>query len=181
MSGAVELQVAEGVTARGLGRDAVGLTLAERTQTDDNRFEDAIEVVEQLEPTTHAAGSLAELYVAAKRYTDVIELTDGVENRRQLSGIDCPASIGSHSARQSRPTRAASPRSATDPDERQWALIDRLPWASVTQIVTRHRHGRHIHDHQHRQAHLHLRDRNVRGRSPITTVMDMLTGTRMAS
>jgi tetratricopeptide (TPR) repeat protein len=89
VSGAVELQIAEGVTARvPLGRDAVGLTLAELYQTDD-RFEDAIDVVEQLEPTTYAAVSLAELYVAAKRYSEVIELTDGVENSDDATALLC--------------------------------------------------------------------------------------------
>jgi tetratricopeptide (TPR) repeat protein len=89
VSGAVELQVAEGVTARvPLGRDAVGLTLAELYQTED-KFEEAIEVVEQLEPTTYAAVSLAELYVAAKRYADVVELTDGVENTDDATALLC--------------------------------------------------------------------------------------------
>jgi tetratricopeptide (TPR) repeat protein len=89
VSGAVELQVAEGVTAQApLGRDAVGLTLAELYQSED-KFEEAIDVVEQLEPTTYAAVSLAELYVAAKRYPDVIELTDGVENTDDATALLC--------------------------------------------------------------------------------------------
>lgn len=89
VSGAVELQIAEGVTAHlPLGRDAVGLTLAELYQTDD-RFDEAIDVVEQLEPTTYAAVSLAELYVAAKRFTDVVELTDGVENTDDATALLC--------------------------------------------------------------------------------------------
>jgi tetratricopeptide (TPR) repeat protein len=89
VSGAVELQIAEGVTAHlPLGRDAVGLALAELYQTED-RFDEAIEVVEQLEPTTYAAVSLAELYVAAKRFGDVVELTDGVENNDDATALLC--------------------------------------------------------------------------------------------
>jgi tetratricopeptide (TPR) repeat protein len=64
------------------------LTLAELYQSED-RFEDAIEVVEQLEPTTYAAVSLAELYVAANRYPDVIELTDGIENTDDATALLC--------------------------------------------------------------------------------------------
>ena len=89
VSGAVELRIAEGVTAHvPLGRDAVGLTLAELLQSED-RYEEAIAVVEQLEPTTYAAVSLAELYGAAKRYPEVVELTDGIENSDDATALLC--------------------------------------------------------------------------------------------
>ena len=42
-----------------------------------------------VEPTTYAAVSLAELYVAAKRYPDVIELTDGIENTDDATALLC--------------------------------------------------------------------------------------------
>jgi hypothetical protein len=38
----------------------------------------AIDVVEQLEPTTYSAVSLAELYAETNRWEDVIELTEGL-------------------------------------------------------------------------------------------------------
>src|SRR6266511_6123735 len=76
----LELSVAEGVTAElPINRDAVGLALAELKQ-EKGDLEGAIDVVEQLEPTTYAAVSLAELYAQAGRWDDVIELTEGVKN-----------------------------------------------------------------------------------------------------
>jgi tetratricopeptide (TPR) repeat protein len=89
VAGEAELRIAEGVTAHlPLGRDVVGLTLAELYQT-DKKYEDAIAVVEQLEPTTYAALSLAELYIASKRYQDVVELTNGVENNDDATALLC--------------------------------------------------------------------------------------------
>lgn len=80
MQAHVEIGIAEGVTASlPLNRDAVGLTLAEIYQR-EGELEKAIDVVEQLEPSTYAAVSLAELYAESKRYADVVELTDGVTN-----------------------------------------------------------------------------------------------------
>ena len=82
-----ELQIAPGVTAHlPISRDAVGLTLAELYQ-DDDTLDRAIDTVEKLEPSTYAAVSLAELYVQAKRYDDVIELTEGVENEDDASAL----------------------------------------------------------------------------------------------
>lgn len=89
VSGAVELQIAQGVTAHvPLGRDAVGLTLAELYQSDE-RLDEAIQTVEHLEPTTYAAVSLAELYVQAKRYDELIELTEGMTNQDDASALLC--------------------------------------------------------------------------------------------
>jgi tetratricopeptide (TPR) repeat protein len=80
MNAHVEISIAGGVTASlPLNRDAVGLTLAEIYQR-EGELAKAIDVVEQLEPSAYAAVSLAELYVDAERYADVVELTDGVEN-----------------------------------------------------------------------------------------------------
>jgi len=83
----MELQITPGVTAQlPVSRDAVGLTLAELYQ-DEAALDRAIETVEHLEPTTYAAVSLAELYVQAQRYEDVIELTEGVENEDDASAL----------------------------------------------------------------------------------------------
>jgi tetratricopeptide (TPR) repeat protein len=85
----VELSIAEGVTAElPIGRDAVGLALAELRQ-DDGDVQGAIDVVEQLEPTTYSAVSLAELYALAGRWDDVVELTEGATNEDDASALLC--------------------------------------------------------------------------------------------
>ena len=83
----LKLNIAQGVTAElPVNRDAVGLTLAElRQQAGD--VDGAIDVVEQLEPTTYAAVSLAELYILAGRYDDVVALTDGMQNADDASAL----------------------------------------------------------------------------------------------
>src|SRR5215212_5481497 len=74
----LELSIAEGVTAElPINRDAVGLALAELKQ-DEGDIDGAINVVEQLEPTTYAAVSLAELYSLAGRWDDIVELSEGI-------------------------------------------------------------------------------------------------------
>jgi tetratricopeptide (TPR) repeat protein len=86
-SSAIELKIADGVMAYApVGRDAVGLTLAELYQSDD-KLDEAINVVEQLEPTTYTAVSLAELYAQAGRFQDVIELTEGITNDDDASAL----------------------------------------------------------------------------------------------
>lgn len=85
----LELSIAEGVTAQlPINRDAVGLALAELKQQEGN-LEGAIDVVEQLEPTTYAAVSLAELYAQADRWDDVIELTEGIKNDDDAAALLC--------------------------------------------------------------------------------------------
>ena len=85
----LELPLAQGVTAElSINRDAVGLALAELKQ-DHGDLEGAIDVVEQLEPTTYAAVSLAELYSQTERWDDVIELTEGMKNEDDASALLC--------------------------------------------------------------------------------------------
>jgi tetratricopeptide (TPR) repeat protein len=85
----LELSLAQGVTAElPVNRDAVGLGLAELKQ-DKGDLEGAIDVVEQLEPTTYSAVSLAELYAQTERWDDVIELTDGMKNEDDASALLC--------------------------------------------------------------------------------------------
>ena len=85
----LELSIAEGVTAElPINRDAVGLALAE-LQQDAGNLDGAIDVVEQLEPTTYAAVSLAELYAQAGRWDEVIELTEGMKNEDDASALLC--------------------------------------------------------------------------------------------
>jgi tetratricopeptide (TPR) repeat protein len=83
----VELPIAQGVSAElPINRDAVGLALGELKQGVGN-LEGAIEVVEQLEPTTYAAVSLAELYAQTGRWDDVIELTEGLKNEDDAAAL----------------------------------------------------------------------------------------------
>lgn len=85
----LELSLAQGVTAElPVNRDAVGLALAELKQ-DHGDLDGAIEVVEQLEPTTYSAVSLAELYAQTERWDDVIELTEGMKNEDDASALLC--------------------------------------------------------------------------------------------
>ncbi len=82
-----ELSIAEGVSAElPINRDAVGLALAELRQEAGN-LDGAIDVVEQLEPTTYAAVSLAELYAQMGRWDDVVELTESVKNEDDASAL----------------------------------------------------------------------------------------------
>ena len=69
-----------------VNRDAVGLALAEAYQA-EGEIEPAIGTVQQLEPTTYAAVSLADLYTEAKRYGDVVELTDDITNEDEATMI----------------------------------------------------------------------------------------------
>jgi tetratricopeptide (TPR) repeat protein len=83
----VEIKITEGVTAHlSVGRDAVGLALAELYQA-DGEIERATDTVEQLDPTTYAAVSLAELYTQASRYDNVVELTEGIANKDDASAL----------------------------------------------------------------------------------------------
>jgi tetratricopeptide (TPR) repeat protein len=85
----LELSIAEGITAElPVNRDAVGLALAELKQ-DEGDLGGAIDVVEQLEPTTYSAVSLAELYAQTGRWDDVIELTEGMKNEDDASALLC--------------------------------------------------------------------------------------------
>jgi tetratricopeptide (TPR) repeat protein len=85
----LELPIAEGVTVElPVNRDAVGLALAELRQ-EEGDLDGAINVVEQLEPTTYSAVSLAELYLRAGRLDEVIELTEGLTNEDDASALLC--------------------------------------------------------------------------------------------
>lgn len=85
----LDLPIADGVTAQlPVNRDAVGLALAELKQADGD-IDGAIDVVEQLDPTTYSAVSLAELYTAAERWADVLELTEGTKNQDDASALLC--------------------------------------------------------------------------------------------
>jgi tetratricopeptide (TPR) repeat protein len=85
----LELSLAQGVTAElPVNRDAVGLALAELKQ-EHGDLEGAIDAVEQLEPTTYSAVSLAELYAQTGRWDDVIELTEGIKNEDDAAALLC--------------------------------------------------------------------------------------------
>jgi tetratricopeptide (TPR) repeat protein len=89
LSTRLELSIAHGVTAElPVNRDAIGLALAELKQ-DHGDIDGAIDVVEQLEPTTYSAVSLAELYAQTEHWDDVIELTEGMKNEDDASALLC--------------------------------------------------------------------------------------------
>lgn len=76
----ISIPVAIGITAEMLwDRQAMGLFVAELEQAMGNP-QCAIAVVESLEPTTIAAVSLAELYAESERWTDVVDITNGLTN-----------------------------------------------------------------------------------------------------
>ena len=81
------LDIAPGIEAElPLDRDAVGLLLAELRQ-EAGDLEAAVSTVEQLEPTTYSAVSLAELYTQLGRHEDVIELTEGLKNEDDATAL----------------------------------------------------------------------------------------------
>jgi len=67
-----------------LSRTSIGLVLAELRQEDGDLAE-AAAVVETLEPSAVAAVSLAELYGQLERWNEVVDLTDNVTERDDLS------------------------------------------------------------------------------------------------
>lgn len=76
----ITLGIADGVRAElPLSRDAVGFALVELHQ-EGGRLAEAIDIAEGLDPSSVAAVSLAELYLLESRYSDVIELTNGIAN-----------------------------------------------------------------------------------------------------
>jgi tetratricopeptide (TPR) repeat protein len=85
----ISLEVAPGALAElGLDRSTVGLALAELYQ-DTGDLPGAIRVVEQVEPTTFAALSLAELYLQAGEHGQVVELTQNVQNEDDATALLC--------------------------------------------------------------------------------------------
>jgi tetratricopeptide (TPR) repeat protein len=79
--------IAPGVMAElPFSRDLVGLALAEVLQA-RGEVDAAIDVVERVTPTAHAAVSLAELYSEAGRDDEVIELTNGVTNQDDTTAL----------------------------------------------------------------------------------------------
>lgn len=76
----LSVHVATGVDATlPLGPEILDLLLVEAYQ-DEGRLKEAIDLAEDLEPSTVAAVSLAELYTLAGRFGDVVDLTNGVTN-----------------------------------------------------------------------------------------------------
>jgi tetratricopeptide (TPR) repeat protein len=85
----VSLEVAPGAVAElGLDRSTIGLALAELYQ-DAGDLPAAIRVVEQVEPTTFAALSLAELYLQAGQPYEVVTLTQNIVNEDDATALLC--------------------------------------------------------------------------------------------
>lgn len=79
------LPIADGINVQlPPDRNYIGLLLGEIYQVTGD-LSSAIEVVEQLEPSTVTAVSLAELYAAQGRWQDVVELTEALTNADEAS------------------------------------------------------------------------------------------------
>lgn len=84
-SAAFTLSIAEGISVQlAPDRDFIGLLLGELHQEAGN-LPTAIDTIEQLEPSTVSAVSLAELYIAQERWADVVDLTEGLINEDEAS------------------------------------------------------------------------------------------------
>jgi len=82
---AIDLPIAEGITVSlPPSRDLIGLMLAEALQAAGDLPAAAV-VVEQLEPSSIAAVSLAELYAGQGLWDAVVELTNGITNEDEPS------------------------------------------------------------------------------------------------
>ncbi|WP_457967977.1 hypothetical protein M1E17_05925 [Arthrobacter sp. D1-29] len=78
--GAASVSIAEGITVEiPADHNFIGLALAELHQA-AGRIPSAVDIVEQLTPSTVTAISLAELYSVQGRWEEVITLTDGLQN-----------------------------------------------------------------------------------------------------
>ena len=85
----MQLLIAPGVTAE-LSLDRSGdRTRARELHQQTNDLAGAVDIVEQLEPTTYAASPLAELYLQLDRYADVVTLTDGIANGDDATALLC--------------------------------------------------------------------------------------------
>ncbi len=83
----IRVSIAPGISAElPMNRDAVALALAELHQR-EGALDEAISVVEQLEPSAYAAVSLADLYTAARHHDEVVDLTDGVSNQDDATAL----------------------------------------------------------------------------------------------
>lgn len=79
------LSVADGIDVMlAPDRDFIGLMLAELHQ-EAGDLNAAVDLVEQLEPSTVTAVSLAELYIEQQRWPDVVDLTNGLTNEDEAS------------------------------------------------------------------------------------------------
>ncbi|MEO5723691.1 MAG: hypothetical protein ABIQ39_04655 [Ilumatobacteraceae bacterium] len=69
-----------------LGRSLVGLMIAEWKQSSGDPF-GALQIVEQLEPTSGVVLSLCDLYAQTESYDQIIELTDGLTNQDDVTAL----------------------------------------------------------------------------------------------
>lgn len=84
-SAAFGLSIADGIDVMlAPDRDFIGLMLAELHQ-EAGDLNAAVDLVEQLEPSTVTAVSLAELYTEQQRWADAVDLTSGLTNEDEAS------------------------------------------------------------------------------------------------
>jgi tetratricopeptide (TPR) repeat protein len=85
----VRVGVSFGITAEQyLGRDVIGLTLAELHQYDDEP-QQALDVLAKLYPSTLVLVSVVDVLTGAGESEQVVELTDGVRNEDDLTALLC--------------------------------------------------------------------------------------------
>lgn len=84
----MDVEIVPGITADlPVDRTTTSLILAEALQG-LGKIDEAIDVVEQItDPTSYAALSLAELYLASGRLDDVVDLTNGIENVDDITAM----------------------------------------------------------------------------------------------
>jgi hypothetical protein len=81
----ISLSIADGIDVQlPPSRDLIGLILAEALQAGGD-LSAAADIVEQLEPSTIAAVSLAELYAAQELWDGVVDLTNGITNEDEAA------------------------------------------------------------------------------------------------
>lgn len=126
----VTVQIADGVSATlPIGRDAIGLALAELEQAAGN-IDAAIDAVEQLDPSAVAAVSLSELYLEAGRHDDVVDVTNGLSNTDDPTALllayrgAALRELGHHTAAREAFKEALKSRSR-DAAIRHFALVER--------------------------------------------------------
>ena len=85
----IDIDISFGVTAHQyLGRDAVGLILAELHQ-EQGEYQEALDVLSQLHPSTVVMVSVADVLTEGGAISQVIELTDGIRNEDDMTALLC--------------------------------------------------------------------------------------------
>jgi len=126
----IQLGIVDGIVVTvPCDRDVLGLVLAELRQMQGD-IAGAVDLVEQLTPSTLAAVSLAELYAEQHRWADIVDLTNGLTNEDDFAtfllvqrGVAFREQQHYEAARESFKTAYAA--RSREPSLRRLALIER--------------------------------------------------------